>query len=141
MQAIEMMVFFLASVVVASLILLFIGGINPEEIYATVEALVFPKPIDANSMTSTTKIGFVGKMGACWEHCSFGAKNLNCGAFYITDKELQDGENMLDSQFLQAIFEKYNYCTGCIVSVQPDSIGLPAIVGLKCENGQLVISG
>ncbi len=140
MQAIEMIVFFIASIMVAGLILLFIGGINPDEMYATIQALVFPKQIDPSIMIETTKVGFAGKIGACWEECGFGTKNLNCGTFYITDEDLADTEKTLDSEFLQAIFQKYNYCTDCTILVQPSQIQLPAIVGLECQNQQLVVS-
>jgi len=139
MQSIEMMVFFIASIAIASLILIFIGGINPEGIYSTIEALVFQQPLDANTMVTVTKDNFAGKMGACWEQSSLGAKNLNCGTFYITDEGLADDEKILDSPYLEAIFEKYNYCTGCVVSVVPAQIELPAVVGLTSENGTLAV--
>ncbi len=139
MQAIEMMVFFIASVIIASLILLFIGSINPDELYGTIEDLVFPQQIDVNTMTTTTKLGFAGKIGACWEQCAFGGKNLNCGTFYITDEVLAEEENSLDSESLQAIFEKYNYCTNCDILIESGKIDLPAVVGLECKNGQIVV--
>ena len=140
MQSVEMIVFFIASIIVASLILLFIGGINPDEIYGTIEALVFPQSIDANTMTTTTKMEFAGKIGACWEQCAFGANNLNCGTFYVTDEGLAEEEKTLSSESMQAIFEKYNYCTGCIIAIEPGQIDLPAVVGLECRSGQLVVS-
>ncbi len=140
MQAIEMVVFMIASIVIGGLILLFIGGIDPGQLYATVERLVFPQPLDVNAMLTVTKTGFAGKMGACWRECAFGAKNLKCGAFYITTEGLQDpAEKNLDSNSLQYIFRKFNYCTDCVVSVEEEPIMLPAVVRLECEAGILAV--
>jgi hypothetical protein len=139
MQAIEMVVFMIASIVIGGLILLFIGSIDPGQIYATVERLVFPQPLDVNAMLTVTKTGFAGKMGACWQECAFGAKDLKCGAFYITTEGLLPEEKKLDSASLQAIFSKFNYCTDCVVSVEKEPIILPAVVRLECEAGILAV--
>lgn len=142
MQAIEMIVFFVAAIAISSMILLFIGNLKPEEIYGTIEKMIFPKPIDANSMMQAKKAEFVGKIGACWQQCGFGARNLNCGTFYITADGLGEDEKQLTKDYLKEMFEKYNYCNDCNAVIEGnagDSIDLPAIVLLECTTSGLVI--
>ncbi|MBS3061641.1 MAG: hypothetical protein J4215_03595 [Candidatus Diapherotrites archaeon] len=134
MQAIELVIFLMSAIVVGSLMLMFLGGLKPGEIYDTISSLIFPnRAPDPSQLNRVTLTRFAGELEHCWETCQFGNLDANCGSYYITEPK---GD--LNKDFLMNLFAKYNYCTDCNIKLDV-GIQIPAVVGLHCEGKQIVV--
>ena len=140
MQAVEMIVFFLATVVIAGMVLLFMGHMDVNAIYENVNSLFFPKPFDVNALNKVSLEGFPGLLGECWQQCELGKEPMDCGSIHVNISP--DGTvTELTKGYIEGIFGKYSYCTGCNVAVSPESIALPAVVNVNCTQTGLEVNG
>ena len=135
MQAIELVVFFMVSVVIGGMILLFIGNIDIDAVYDSINRVFFPDTFDPENLNKVTKLRFPGLLGDCWAECEFGLTPKSCGSVYITDP---DNTGSITLAEVEEIFEKYSFCTDCNVSMP--SINLPSVVGVECTETELVVS-
>jgi len=147
MQAIELAVFLIVSVVIAGMVLLFVGNINPAELYESINSMIFPQPFDPGTLNRVTGEEFPGLLGKCWANCEFGATPKSCGSVYITGSE----GATITKNGIDMVFNKYNYCTDCNIALyregMPDAmlpddpINLPSIVDVNCSATGLRVIG
>ena len=133
MQAVEIVIFFMISIIVGSLIILFITGLDAGGIFDGVHKMIFPQDFDQN-YTKVSRAKFNDYVYSCWQKCEYGEIFLNCGTVYITDG------TELSSESLKEGFQKYNFCTDCNVEV-PNEIALPAVVQVSCEENKIIVKG
>jgi len=136
MQAIEMVVFFIAAVIIGSLIIMFFTTLDVGGIFGGIRQMIFPEPPGPTDVVKVSFIKFHEFVYDCWQRCEFGQTFLKCGTVYVKDG------TVLSSEELQGIFQKYNFCLDCNVEVKSGTgeIALPAVVRVECGDGKIVLS-
>ena len=136
MQAIEMVVFFIAAVIIGSLIIMFFTTLDVGGIFGGIRQMIFPEPPGPTDVVKVSFIKFHEFVYDCWQRCEFGQTFLKCGTVYVKDG------TVLSSEELQGIFQKYNFCLDCNVEVKSGTgeIALPAVVRVECGGGRIVLS-
>lgn len=141
MQAVEIAIFLIASIMIGSLFILFVTNLDPGKIFSDIKGMIFPEPFkDQNALLKVSLARFHDLVYNCWQKCEVGETFLNCGTVYITDG------TALDSNSLLKTFRKYNFCLDCNVKVVGENgeekpISLPAVVDVNCSQNQIVIKG
>ena len=134
MQAIELVVFFLAAIMIGSLMIIFISGLEPGELFEGIKKMIFPQEYRPDELAKIPFAKFHEYVYQCWQKCETGETFLKCGTVYITDG------TSLSSAGLLATFQKYNFCLDCNVDV-PNEITLPAVVQVECQQKKIVVTG
>jgi hypothetical protein len=134
LQAIEMVVFLVAAIMIGSLIILFVTNLDAGKIFESIKKMLFPETGPRENITRLPLSRFFEFIFNCWQECEVGESFLKCGTVYITDG------NSLNDANLQATFQKYNFCLDCNVSVE-GNIELPAVVQVDCNKSQIKIKG
>ncbi|MBN2517747.1 MAG: hypothetical protein JXB14_02800 [Candidatus Altiarchaeota archaeon] len=157
MEAVELIVYISAAIILGVLVLGFLVNFNYESIYNGLKDVFFPSgetelPKDLQQLTVYEFGEYVYK---CWKSCGYGEMDKVCGTVLVKESRDENGTMItnLNKETLFKPFLKLNWCD----SIQCKSCGcgyredvdmadmvLPHVVELSCDsarNGTLHIKG
>ena len=138
MQAIEVIVFLAASLMIGTLILMFITNFNFSSIAEALRNLLVPQDETASDAKKLEFNKFTVELANCWQKCAYGTMDLNCGVYNVLPS---DSNVSLNEAHLEQYFRKYNICETCNIKID-GNIELPAVLAVYCDanTNTLVIS-
>ena len=132
MQVIEVIVFFVFAVLVGMLVISFIIGFDFVKLQKTVTGIFIPEHAKQTGFKTVTYYAFFNEAANCWRDCAYGARDLNCGVFFIKAGPKNYGK-ALDENMFQAYFKKFNICEDCNIKISKPPLKIPAVVKLRCD--------
>lgn len=132
MQTIEVLVFFLFAVIAGMMVLAYIANFDFAALQKSVTCIFLPESCKAPGPETVYYEAFFAKASDCWRSCAYGARDMNCGTYFVKTLEVQG--RTFDINALKDYFKKNNICEDCNVQIKNPPLVLPALVGLKCSD-------
>jgi hypothetical protein len=135
METIEMIVYLVVTVIVGGIIILFITGISPDDIFNSLKGIVMPQNELKYEKITSEELAL--KAYNLWSACGFGIKSTNLTLYVKSGPEIS--KSMLFStykkmNFCYSIQSKNNSCGEREdVIINNDLIKTPSIVNLNCD--------
>lgn len=131
-----MIIFLLFAVITAGLVLMFLTGIDFNSIQENLFT-IFTGKNENQDYEKTNYLGLIKKIDTCWNNCSFGDKNIDCGTIYLTNEGLTNQDiNNFGTNFILEKMQKLNFCESCVLDMN-ESIVPPTIIKITCQDNTI----
>jgi len=132
MQTIEVIVFFVFAIAAGMIILGYISRFDFGALQRSVTCIFLPESCKGAGPRTVSYQEFFAEASNCWRSCARGARDMNCGAYYV--KTIEVTGTQFDLNALKAYFKKNNICEDCNVIIKHPPLQLPGIVELRCSD-------
>ncbi len=142
MQSIEIVVYLSFAILAGFLIIGFITGFDFRGLQESLWEILSGEG-EKGEFEKVTYVQFLERAIACWNSCSFGKIDSDCGLYHVALEDSQDFGKKLTKQQLQADFNKFNICEKCNITLNPAELELPGTFQMGCKKATeaLVIEG
>ena len=140
METVEIIAYFVVAIIIGGLLILFISGINPEDIYKSLREMVFPEKSIKYENIDSKELALAAYN--LWDQCGLGIRDMSLTLYVKSGPQIN--KSMLFSTYNKlnlcySIQSKNQSCGNREDVIINDSIMPPALVTLSCTNSTLVI--